>query len=58
MYLAVASSAGGTGAGQNKYTFTFFLPFALMSHSFANEALFGNYREYLCTDYLCTVYSE
>jgi hypothetical protein len=30
MYLVVASSAGRTGAGQNKYTFAFFLPLALM----------------------------
>jgi hypothetical protein len=46
MYLVVALSAGGTGIGQNKYTFAFFLPLALMSPSFVTEVLFGNYREY------------
>ena len=46
MYLVVALSAGGTGAGQNKHTFSFFLPLALMSLSFATEVLFGNYSEY------------
>ena len=45
MYL-VALSAGGTGAGQNKYTFAFFLSLALMPPSFATEVIFGNYREY------------
>jgi len=45
MYLVVALSAGGTGAGQNKYTFAFFLPLDLMS-LFETEVLFGNYREY------------
>jgi hypothetical protein len=34
MYLVVALSAGGTGDGQNKYAFAFFLPLALMSPSF------------------------
>jgi len=39
-YLVLALSAGGTGAGQNKYTFVFFLPLALMSLSFATEVFF------------------
>jgi len=38
-------SAVGTGAGQNKCIFAFFLSLALMSPSFATEVLFGNYRE-------------
>jgi hypothetical protein len=42
MYLVVTLSAGGTVAGQNKYTFAFFLPLALMSPSFAAEVLFKN----------------
>jgi len=33
MYLVVALSAAGTGAGQIKYTFAFFLPLAFMSPS-------------------------
>jgi len=37
MYLVAALAAGGTGAGQNKYTFTFFLPPALMSPYFATK---------------------
>jgi len=45
MYLVVALLAGGTGAGQNKYTFAFSLPLALMSPSFATEVLFGYYRD-------------
>ena len=55
MYLVVALEAGGTGAGQNKYTFAFFLPLALMSPSFATEVLFGNYREYFssCVEFHC-----
>jgi len=55
MYLVVALSAGGTGAGQNKYTFAFFLPLALMSPSCATEVLFGNYHEYfsICVEFHC-----
>jgi len=55
MYLVVALSAGGTGAGQNKYTFAFSLPLALMSPSFATEVLFGNYHEYfsICVEFHC-----
>jgi hypothetical protein len=45
MYLILALTAGGTGAGKNKYTFAFFFPLALISSSFATEFLFGNYRE-------------
>ena len=54
MYLVVALSAGGTGAGQNKYTFAFFLPLDLMS-PFATEVLFGNYRKYfsICVEFHC-----
>ena len=56
MYL-VALSAGGTGAGQNKYTLAFFLPLALVSPSFATQVLFGNYREYfsICVEFHCLV---
>jgi hypothetical protein len=39
MYLVLALSAGGTGAGQNKYNCAFFLPLALMSPSSATEVL-------------------
>jgi len=46
MYLVVALPAGGTGAGQNKYTFAFFLPLALMSPSVSTEVLLGNYLDY------------
>jgi len=55
MYLVVVLPAGGTGAGQNKHTFAFFLPLALMSPSFATEVLFGNYREYfsICVELHC-----
>jgi hypothetical protein len=55
MYLVVALSAGGRGAGQNKYAFTFFLPLALMSTSFATEVLFENYHEYfsICVEFHC-----
>jgi len=54
MYL-IALSAGGTGAGQNKYTFAFFLPLALTSPSFATEVLFRNYRQYfsICVELNC-----
>jgi hypothetical protein len=45
MYPVVAVSEVGTGAGQNKCTYAFFLPLTLMSPSFATEALFRNYRE-------------
>jgi hypothetical protein len=55
MYLVVALSAGGTGAGQNKYTFSLFLPLALMSPYIATEVLFGNYHEYfsICVEFNC-----
>jgi len=55
MYLVLALSARGTGAGQNKYTFAFFLPLALMSPSFAIEVLFRNYHEYfsICFEFHC-----
>jgi hypothetical protein len=55
MYLVVALSAGGTGAGQNKYAFAFFLPLALMTPSVATEVLFGNYPEYfsICVEFHC-----
>jgi hypothetical protein len=54
MYL-IALSAGGTAAGQNKYTFAFFLPLDLMSPSSATEVLFGNYHEYfsICVEFRC-----
>ena len=56
MYLVIALSAGGTGAGKNKYTFAFSLPLDLMSRSFATEeVLFGNYRKYfsICVEFHC-----
>jgi len=55
MYLVVALSAGGTGAGQNKYIFAFSLPLDLMSRSYATEVLFGNYRKYfsICVEIYC-----
>jgi hypothetical protein len=55
MYLVLVSLAGGKGAGQNKYTFAFFLPIALMSPSFATEVLFGNYGKYfsICVEFYC-----
>jgi hypothetical protein len=55
MYLVVALLAGGTGAGQNKYTFAFSSPLAPMSPSFATKVLFGNYHEYfsICVEFHC-----
>jgi len=55
MYLVVALSARGTGAGQNKYTFAFSLPIDLISRSFVTEVLFGNYREHfsICVEFHC-----
>jgi hypothetical protein len=55
MYLVVALSAGGTGAGQNKYTFALSLPLALMSPSFVTEVLLGKDHEYfsICLEFHC-----